>query len=320
MLDATRFDDSLGSMVPIEQLPVAPVQGNWLSIEGAQTQCSVAFQGDGAEQCLQGVYEQTRGHAEILPKLVDRVLRKAEVSPRVLSGLVVSIGPGAFTGLRISVALAQGLAFGWQVPVVGVSSLAALSYKAARPDLITESYCGDCEKSHRQKPSGKNQVAPVLCAFDARMGELYVGGYGFSERAMGDEALKVIEGESTWEKGPLAIGRQHVQSWQAWLPDALLTPESVLHSQRPDRRIDNSMGVEYNEMLTLVGSGAAYLKALGGEWGVCVNVSDAQLAAVDLIRFASEQPHLAHCGPAKSLHPVYLRHAVAQPPARIAKN
>jgi tRNA threonylcarbamoyladenosine biosynthesis protein TsaB len=84
--------------------------------------------------------------------MVEAVLAEAESSLSMLDGIAASIGPGAFTGVRISVAVAQGLAFGAGLPVVPVSTLEALAFQVVR--------------------SGARQA---LACLDARMGEVYWG-------------------------------------------------------------------------------------------------------------------------------------------------
>ena len=64
-------------------------------------------------------------HAEVILPLIESVLRAAAVSLSELSGLAVSIGPGSFTGLRVGLSTVKGLAYGWGIPVVGVSTLLA---------------------------------------------------------------------------------------------------------------------------------------------------------------------------------------------------
>ena len=64
-------------------------------------------------------------HAEIILPLIESVLAKADISLADISGLAVSVGPGSFTGVRIGLSTVKGLAYGWDVPVVGVSTLLA---------------------------------------------------------------------------------------------------------------------------------------------------------------------------------------------------
>lgn len=57
---------------------------------------------------------------EYLLKLIDQILRQQKVSPRQLKGIIAVTGPGAFTSLRISAAVANALAYSLQIPVVGI--------------------------------------------------------------------------------------------------------------------------------------------------------------------------------------------------------
>jgi tRNA threonylcarbamoyladenosine biosynthesis protein TsaB len=96
--------------------------------------------------------ETARGHAEQILPLIDAVLGEANMRLSDLDGIAAGVGPGTFTGVRISVAVAQGLAYGAGLPVVPVTSLEALAFPAieAGADL-------------------------VIACLDARMGEVYWG-------------------------------------------------------------------------------------------------------------------------------------------------
>ena len=96
--------------------------------------------------------EMARGHAgQILP-LIDAVLGEANLRLSQLDGIAAGVGPGSFTGVRISVAVAQGLAYGAGLPVVPVTSLEALAFPVIE--------------------AGADRVIACL---DARMGEVYWG-------------------------------------------------------------------------------------------------------------------------------------------------
>src|SRR5882762_7709530 len=121
-----------------------------LALDTATEACSVALlTGDG----VFGMFEEVgRGHAERILGVVDATLAQAGVTLGTLDGIAASIGPGAFTGVRISVSVAQGLAFGADLPVVPVTTLEALGWQAMR---------GGAEQ--------------VMACLDARMGEVYWG-------------------------------------------------------------------------------------------------------------------------------------------------
>lgn len=69
-------------------------------------------------------------HAEIILPLIQSLLAKSKSSLDELAGIAVSIGPGSFTGLRIGLATVKGLAYDWELPVVGVSTLLAHAARA----------------------------------------------------------------------------------------------------------------------------------------------------------------------------------------------
>ncbi len=121
-----------------------------LALDTATEGCSAALCTD--EGMFGQFKEVGRGHAEEILRMVDAILVEAGVVLGSLDGLAVSVGPGSFTGVRISVSVAQGLAFGARLPVVAVTTLEALALQAMR--------------------GGADQV---LSCLDARMGEVYWG-------------------------------------------------------------------------------------------------------------------------------------------------
>ena len=81
--------------------------------------------------------EMAKGQAERLLPLLEQVLTDAGTNWGNLSAIGVGVGPGNFTGLRISVSAARGLALGLRIPAVAVSSLEALAFGAGRPALAS---------------------------------------------------------------------------------------------------------------------------------------------------------------------------------------
>ena len=122
-----------------------------LALDTATEACSAAL------LCGGSVYERhdiaPRRHAELVLPMVDGVLAEAGVGLADLDAIAFGRGPGAFTGVRIAAGVTQGLALGAGLPVIPVSSLAAL----AQPAL--------------------GKAAVVLPAIDARMGEVYWAAY-----------------------------------------------------------------------------------------------------------------------------------------------
>ena len=73
-------------------------------------------------------------HAEVILPLIQSILKQAETSIGRLSGIAVSIGPGSFTGLRIGLATAKGIAYECDLPIVGVSTLHANAARVTQFD------------------------------------------------------------------------------------------------------------------------------------------------------------------------------------------
>lgn len=99
---------------------------NILSIETSTSVCSVAVHSGGVLQALCELSEGS-AHAERLMLLVEEVVEKADIGFPDLDAIAVSEGPGSYTGLRIGVSTAKGLAFGLNKPLIGVNTLQALA-------------------------------------------------------------------------------------------------------------------------------------------------------------------------------------------------
>lgn len=120
-----------------------------LAIESSTETLSLALQDDTGLH----TFDEVTGPAasqRILPE-IQRLLTEADVKLTALDGIVYGTGPGAFTGVRVAVGVAQGLAFGASLPVVGISSVLAVAESARQ---IT-------------------QAEKVIVCLDARMGEVY---------------------------------------------------------------------------------------------------------------------------------------------------
>jgi tRNA threonylcarbamoyl adenosine modification protein YeaZ/ribosomal-protein-alanine acetyltransferase len=88
--------------------------------------CSAALFDDVADRVVASGYEaMERGHAEALGPMVERLFVEAGLKPEQLSRIVVTYGPGTFTGLRIGLSFAKGMALALNIPLVGIDSLTA---------------------------------------------------------------------------------------------------------------------------------------------------------------------------------------------------
>jgi tRNA threonylcarbamoyladenosine biosynthesis protein TsaB len=111
-----------------------------------------------------------RQHAALILPMVESLLASAELVVTQLDALAFGQGPGAFTGVRIAASAAQGIAFAANLPVLPVSTLAALAGGAMR----------------------ESGAGRVMTALDARMGEVYWGIY-----AGGLDGLPELQGHET---------------------------------------------------------------------------------------------------------------------------
>jgi tRNA threonylcarbamoyladenosine biosynthesis protein TsaB len=123
---------------------------NLLAIETSTEACSAALLV--GERLFERSELAPRRHAELILPMIEDLLAEADIARRQIDGIAVGRGPGAFTGVRLAISVAQGLALGLDVPVVPVSSLAALAQDVPAP-----------------------AGAPILAVIDARMGEIYAG-------------------------------------------------------------------------------------------------------------------------------------------------
>jgi tRNA threonylcarbamoyladenosine biosynthesis protein TsaB len=90
------------------------------------------------DRIIQRVEPMEKGQAERLVPMLEEVLAEAGIGWSDLKALAVGTGPGNFTGVRISVAAARGLALGLGIPAVGVTRLEALAHGLPRPVMVIE--------------------------------------------------------------------------------------------------------------------------------------------------------------------------------------
>ncbi|MBY0427337.1 MAG: tRNA (adenosine(37)-N6)-threonylcarbamoyltransferase complex dimerization subunit type 1 TsaB [Cytophagales bacterium] len=97
-----------------------------LSLETTNKICSVAIH-KGDSLLFYSEYGIENSHAEVLNSLIDHSIRLTGISTEQVSAIAVSIGPGSYTGLRIGLSSAKGLAFAWEVPLIPVNTLQAMA-------------------------------------------------------------------------------------------------------------------------------------------------------------------------------------------------
>ncbi|WP_353893023.1 tRNA (adenosine(37)-N6)-threonylcarbamoyltransferase complex dimerization subunit type 1 TsaB [Proteinivorax hydrogeniformans] len=100
-----------------------------LSIDTSTLTCSIAVN-DGEALLGQQVINTKTTHSQKLLPCIKSLLDNLNISLRDIQLIAIAKGPGSFTGLRIGMATAKGLAYGLKIPIVGVSSLEALAYSS----------------------------------------------------------------------------------------------------------------------------------------------------------------------------------------------
>lgn len=176
-----------------------------LALDTATEACSTAVWIDGA--VVERYEWAPRRHAALILPMIEAVLAEAGLETRQLDAIAVGRGPGAFTGVRIAMGIAQGIAFAADLPVAPVSTLAALALGAGRE-------------------TGRTHIAAAL---DARMGEVYWGVYAVAgedveplgeERVCAPEAVTAPPGQwfgagSGWAAHAEALTRRlTVSGWR----------------------------------------------------------------------------------------------------------
>lgn len=178
-----------------------------LAIETSSDACSAALY---LNDALHERFElAARRHSQLILPMVEQLLAEAGVKLAELDALAFGRGPGSFTGVRIAASVIQGIAFGAELPVVPVSTLAALAQSAHEAHGATH----------------------VAVASDARMNEVYWGAYladgqGLM-RLLGDErACAAEQAPLLPEHGWLGVGT----GWQCY--------SAALRSRFPDVVVD----------------------------------------------------------------------------------
>jgi tRNA threonylcarbamoyladenosine biosynthesis protein TsaB len=105
-----------------------------LAIDTTLAACAAAIRVDGETRTLCSE-PMTRGHAERLAPMARDVMAEAGLAFSQLDRVVVTTGPGSFTGVRVGLAFARGLAVALRIPCIGVSSLEALALEAGADGL-----------------------------------------------------------------------------------------------------------------------------------------------------------------------------------------
>jgi tRNA threonylcarbamoyladenosine biosynthesis protein TsaB len=169
---------------------------NLLAFDTATSTCSVALWRDG--QVVEEYTLAPRQQGHLLLPMIERVLAEQAITREQLDAVAFGCGPGSFTGLRIAASVAQGIALGLSLPVLPISTLAALAQGAYR----------------------QHGVENVMVALDARMHQVYWGQYRLTQ-----ETMQACSEEQVLSPGDLpapsdaAIWHGAGNGWEAYAAD-----------------------------------------------------------------------------------------------------
>lgn len=212
-----------------------------LSVETSTEACSAALIINGT---VTERYQQTqREHTRLILPMIDSLMADAGLTPRDLDALAFGRGPGSFTGVRIATGIIHGIALGAELPVVPVSTLAAMA------------------QDFFDRGSNQNSVDAAFVAMDARMGEIYWGVYrrddqGYAE-LIGNESVTPADSIAFPELSGIGIGT----GWG-------------VYRQELSRRLDGKVVAIETGNLPRAGA-VARLGARGFELGLAVDVEQA---------------------------------------------
>lgn len=186
-----------------------------LALDTSAVAASCAVVGDGGALLAEGYVRAGGMHSRTLMPMVGSALTQAGVSPDELTAIAVTVGPGSFTGVRIGVAAAKGLAFARRLPVAAVSATEAMAYNFhGLPGQLT-----------------------VCAVMDARCRQLYTACFSLEDGALTrrtpDEALTMEETLSRLQTiggRILLVGDGAAACYAEWspvLPGLTLAPEAL---------------------------------------------------------------------------------------------
>jgi tRNA threonylcarbamoyladenosine biosynthesis protein TsaB len=185
-----------------------------LAIDTALEACSACvLDTEHPDHAVSESQPMTRGHAEALMPLIARVLERSGLTVEKLDRIAVTIGPGSFTGLRVGIAAARGLALAAGKPAIGLTTLAAY----AAPLIAAD------------------ETVPVVSVIDARHDHVYLQAIGAGAHAVTTPQLLSLQDAILTSRigSPRLIGTGAELLARAWPADEPL-PASVIPARAPD--------------------------------------------------------------------------------------
>lgn len=210
-----------------------------LALDTSTVACSVALHlGDNVFERYE---EQAREHTRLLMPMIREVLAEGQVEIPGIDAIVLGNGPGSFIGMRIAASVAQGLAHGAGLPIVPVSSLAAVAAQAFAETDANE----------------------VIVAQDAHMNEVYLGAYSRGDANLPDPMFpECLHGQGLIDRLEPSDSRGRLAAGYGWQRYPALAAAN-------DSLIESISGPRYPRALYLLPLGAIALQN-----GASVNPQD----------------------------------------------
>ncbi len=206
-----------------------------LHIDTATQVCSVALSANGSLLQEKTILESNK-HTEKVNLLVEELLQLAQIQVSDLKGVSVAIGPGSYTGLRVGLSVAKGLAFGLDIPIIEINTLHSIAYP------------------HRNKDKY------ILAALDARRKEVYMSIYKPDLESFTDTHSYIIA-ESTHPKDWPNPSELIICGPAAEKMESLLEVDGYTY-EKTTCIAANQVDLAYNLFLKGVYNDIAYIKPL----------------------------------------------------------
>jgi tRNA threonylcarbamoyladenosine biosynthesis protein TsaB len=201
-----------------------------LAIDTALDACAAGvLDTDAARLIAQESQPMRRGHAEALMPLIGRVIRQAGIAFAALDRIAVTTGPGSFTGLRVGLSAARGIALAADKPVVGLSTLTAyaapvVGQNAAQPVISAIDARHDHVYFQVVSGDGGSLIRPRVAAIEEALGAIRFG----APHLVGNAAQILADRWPVDALPPFKVDPQPAPdiAWLAWL-GAAVSPDSA---------------------------------------------------------------------------------------------
>jgi tRNA threonylcarbamoyl adenosine modification protein YeaZ/ribosomal-protein-alanine acetyltransferase len=242
--------------------------------------CSAALYDEAAGRILASGYEEMeRGHAEALGPMVERLFVEAGVTPAQLSRIAVTYGPGTFTGLRIGLSFAKGMALALDIPLVGLNSLKATAQHMFDQKVIIAHQAGGTGLFYWTSPDGPALGgADEITASAKHLGRMIIGSGSVAAKTFWPDAKVFAAFAAT-----LPLTGEHVEPLYLRPPDAKPSVSPAASSAQLRLANENDLAVmadihhacfakgwnaaDFASALSIPGAGALLVELAGTVYG-----------------------------------------------------